>query len=120
MGFVSFLSPARIRRDPDPCIDCGKCAKACPSILPVDQLVQIRSMECTGCMECVAVCPAEGALALALPHRRRVPAWAAAAAIVLLFTGITGYAKYTGHWDTWVPEAVYFRLVPQANELQHP
>lgn len=120
MGFASLLSPARIRRDPQPCIDCGKCAKACPSLLPVDKLVQIRSLECTACLECVAVCPAEGALALSLPQRRRIPAWAAAAAIILLFTGTCGYAKYMGYWNTWVPEAVYFRLVPHANQFQHP
>ena len=42
------------------CIDCAKCAKACPASLPVDKLVQIRSAECTGCLECVAVCPAQG------------------------------------------------------------
>jgi polyferredoxin len=120
MGLASFASPARIRRNPDPCIDCGKCAKACPAILPVDKLVQIRSIECTGCLECVAVCPAEGALALALPKRRPIPAWATAAAVVLLFAGTCGYAKYMGYWNTWVPEAVYLRLVPHANDFQHP
>jgi polyferredoxin len=120
MGVASAVSPAKIRRDPDPCIDCGKCAKACPAILPVDKLVQIRSIECTGCVACVAVCPAEGALAFSLPQRKRIPGWAAAATVVLLFTSTWGYAKYMGYWDTWVPEAVYFQLVPRANEFQHP
>ncbi len=70
MGIVSAFSPVKIRRDAQACIDCGKCNKACPSQLPVDRLVQIRSVECTGCMECVAVCPAENALQLSLPPRR--------------------------------------------------
>jgi polyferredoxin len=120
MGFASLLSPARIRRNPDPCIDCGKCTKACPATLPVDKLVQIRSIECTGCLECVAVCPAEGALALSLPRQRRIPGWAMAATVVVLFTGTCAYAKYMGYWDTLVPEAVYLRLVPHANDFQHP
>src|ERR1039457_1520366 len=71
MGIVSALSPVKIRRDAEACIDCGKCNKACPSQLPVDRLVQIRSVECTGCMECVAVCPAENALQMALLPRAK-------------------------------------------------
>jgi polyferredoxin len=73
MGLASMASPLRIRRDPDLCIDCAKCAKACPSALPVDRLVTIRSAECTACLQCVADCPAAGALFLAGP-RKRVPA----------------------------------------------
>jgi polyferredoxin len=69
MGIVSVFSPVKIRRDAQACIDCGKCNKACPSQLPVNRLIQIRSVECTGCMECVAVCPAENALQLSLPPR---------------------------------------------------
>jgi polyferredoxin len=57
LGLTSWLSPTRIRRNTETCIDCAKCAKACPSALPVDKLLQVRSVECTGCLECVAVCP---------------------------------------------------------------
>src|SRR5215472_10468538 len=56
LGIVSFFSPLRIRRSEQACIDCAKCAKVCPSNLPVDKLVSIKSAECTGCLECVAVC----------------------------------------------------------------
>src|ERR1039458_4560996 len=66
LGITSFFSPARIRRNPETRIDCEKCAQACPSALPVDQLVTIKSAECTGCLECVAVCPAKDALSLSL------------------------------------------------------
>ena len=31
LGLTSLLSPLRIRREPAACIDCAKCAKACPS-----------------------------------------------------------------------------------------
>lgn len=121
MGLTSLFSPVRIRREDSACIDCAKCAKACPSSLPVDKLVTIKSAECTACMECVAVCPAEGALSLTtmLP-RRKVPAWAVAAAIAVLFLGIAGYAQLTGHWKTDVPQEIYFDLVPRAQELGHP
>jgi polyferredoxin len=120
MGLVSMLSPVRIRRNEPACIDCAKCAKACPSALPVDKLVQIRSAECTGCLECVAVCPAKDALIIAAPARKSLPAWSLAAAIAILFFGLVGYAKISGHWDTRLPQQVYFQLVPQARQAQHP
>jgi polyferredoxin len=120
MGLAGLASPLRIRRQTTVCIDCAKCAKACPAGLPVDRLVQIASAECTGCMECVAVCPAEGALMLAAPKRRRVPAWAVAAGLAAIFFGICGYAQWTGHWATDLPSRVYFDLVPRANDFSHP
>ena len=124
LGLVSLLGPARITRNPGTCIDCAKCAKACPSALPVDKLVQIRSAECTGCLECVAVCPAKDTLAMSLPagwrKRRAIPAWSMAAGIAILFFGLVGYAKFAGHWNTDLPKQVYLQLVPNASEQQHP
>jgi polyferredoxin len=120
MGLVSLISPAKIRREAEPCIDCGKCAKACPQSLPVDKLVVIRSAECTNCLECVAICPASGALHLALPGRRRVEPWAVAAVIAVLFFGIVGYAKLSGHWKTNIAREVYMELVPSADHESHP
>ena len=120
MGLTALLSPLRIRREASLCIDCAKCAKACPAVLPVDKLVQIQSAECMACMQCVAVCPAEGALQIALPKKRRVPAWAIAAAMGVLFLGIVGYAQHAGYWRTDLPSRVLFDLVPRAQEFTHP
>lgn len=129
LGIVSLFSPLRIRREEEACIDCAKCARACPSSLPVGKLASIRSAECTGCLECVAICPAEGALAMSLPkvlspreypHHRRVPNWVFALGIVTLFLGIVGYAKITGHWQSNISAVTYQKLVPRANEALHP
>jgi polyferredoxin len=127
LGLMSWLSPTRIRRNAETCIDCAKCAKACPSGLPVDKLVQIRSVECTGCLECVAVCPAQNALTMSLPNLiapktkpAALPAWAMAAGIAILFVGVAGFAKATGHWDSAIPATVYERLVPNADQAAHP
>jgi polyferredoxin len=126
LGMASLLSPLRIRRSAGACIDCAKCAKVCPSALPVDKLLTIKSAECTGCLECVAVCPSEDALQLALPRwtrtprNGRLPAWAMAAGIALLFAGIVGYAKTAGYWNGDVPDYVYRQLVPHSNEVDHP
>ncbi len=120
MGLAALASPLRIRREASLCIDCAKCAKACPALLPVDKLVSIRSAECTGCLECVAVCPAEGALWMSAPRQRPVPAWMIASATAALFLGICGYARWAGYWHTDLPERLYFDLIPHAREFTHP
>ena len=138
MGIVSALSPVKIRRDADACIDCGKCNKACPSHLPVDQLVQIRSVECTACMECVAVCPADNALQFSLIPRASAPAetqepntiaarwrgrtlqpWKVAAMLAIVFLGLVGAARLTGHWQTNLSREIYMELVPNADQYEH-
>ncbi len=138
MGIVSALSPTKIRRDAEACIECGKCNKACPAHLPVDRLVQIRSVECTACLECVAVCAAENALQLSLAPRKMgstedPPAIAAAArwrrrtlrprtvaaVLALVFFGLIGAARITGHWQTNISREIYMELVPNAENFDH-
>jgi polyferredoxin len=131
MGLVSLLSPVKIRRDTEACIDCAKCARACPAGLAVDKLVQIRSVECTACMECIASCPAENALQFSLAPRKSVTLkerWtrralgplAVAGIIAYVFLGFVLYARATNHWQTAIPRSVYMHLVPRANQLTHP
>ena len=126
LGLTALASPLKIRRSAAACIDCAKCARACPSNLAVDTLVTIKSAECTACLECVAVCPADSALQMSLPEivkfprNGRVPAWAVAAGIAALFFGIIGYAKTSGAWTTHVPAQIYQQLVPHANQARHP
>ncbi|HUL57703.1 MAG TPA: 4Fe-4S binding protein [Anaeromyxobacteraceae bacterium] len=119
-GLVSWPSPVRIRRDPATCIDCAKCAKACPSLLAVDVKRSIASPECTGCLECVAVCPVKDALAMSVARRGRLSAGALAAGIAVVFLGLAGLARLTGHWHTEVDPRVYSELIPRAGELGHP
>lgn len=131
MGLASLLSPVKIRRDEQACIDCSKCSKACPAGLAVDKLVQIRTVECTACMACVSVCPAQDALQFALPPRKAPTAalrWqfrtmtplAVTAVLAYFFFGVVLLARATNHWQTNLPEQVYMHLVPHVNQLTHP
>ncbi len=119
LGLFSMLSPMRIKRQPSSCIDCGKCARECPSLLPVDKLITIKSAECTACLICIAECPVADALELSVA-RRPVPAWAMASAVAAIFIGTCACAQWSGYWHTNLPEAVYMRYVPQAADLEHP
>jgi polyferredoxin len=123
LGIVALVSPARIRRNADLCIDCAKCAKACPAGLPVDTALSIRSAECTACMSCVAVCPAVGALDLTCGTGRRhafLSPWTVAAIVVAIFVGTVSYAQWRGYWETNLSDALYFELVPAASSFEHP
>ncbi len=130
LGLASLLSPLKIRRDSEACIDCGKCARVCPAHLKVDQLAQIRSVECSACMACIAACPVENGLQFALPPRKAPLAerWrgriasprAVAALLAILFLGSVLFARMTGHWRTNLPREIYAQLVPHANEVTHP
>lgn len=120
MGLAALLSPLRIVRNPVSCIDCGKCATACSSFIPVDTLRQVHTAECTACLQCVSACPVDHALELR-PRgtSRRLTAGWIATGLVLLFCLVVGYAKVTGTWDGGVPETMLRRLVPMAGAIRH-
>jgi len=65
-GLVSKLSPFYLKRESEACKACAICTKACPMGLPVHTATTIKSVDCVGCLECVDVCPREGALELKL------------------------------------------------------
>ena len=59
LGLFSWFSPSRITRQADACVSCSMCDKACPARLTVSSMDAVRSPECTGCLDCVAVCPVD-------------------------------------------------------------
>jgi polyferredoxin len=130
-SLAALFSPITIRRDAEACIECGKCSKACPQNLPVDRLIQVRSVECTACMECVSSCATQNALQFALPPRsaqtpaqrwqgRTLQPLAAVVILAALFFGGVSLARITQHWQTNVPDDVYRQLVPHVDEAGHP
>ena len=65
-GLVGLLSPVQLRRESDACKSCALCSRSCPMGLEVDTATKITSPDCIGCLECIDVCPREGALELKL------------------------------------------------------
>ena len=70
LGLFARLSPLKVDRDAESCIDCGLCDKACMARLPVSDSEVVRSVECTGCLDCVAVCPVDDAIGVSVRSRR--------------------------------------------------
>lgn len=120
LGLVALVSPTRIRRDAETCIDCAKCAKACPAGLPVDRLASVRSAECTTCLLCVTACPSKAALGCTVAGGRTLSGPMVAAGVAGIFLLVVGVAMVSGHWHTVVPDEVLFRLIPNASRFGHP
>lgn len=60
LGKLLRVPQLHVAANPESCINCGKCVKACPMSLDVQMLLQegrIDDAECILCAECVDVCP---------------------------------------------------------------
>jgi polyferredoxin len=119
LGIVGVLSPFRITRNASTCIDCAKCAKACPAAIKVDQVARVLSDECTSCMACVDACPVAATLELKMSRRARFAVRPAqvAAGITLLFMAITGAAMLAGRWQTSISESEFNARI---NDIRNP
>jgi polyferredoxin len=112
LGFFSWMSPARVKRDPVSCIDCGLCDRVCMARLPVSKSIDVLSPECTGCLDCVAVCPIKDALGIHVARRRWEVRHYAAAVLLLFLTGYFG-ARAFGLWENRIGDAEYIHHIHQ-------
>jgi polyferredoxin len=102
-ALVGLISPTRIKRNIPSCIECGKCAKACPASLPVNLLLSVHSDECSLCLECVESCPVPNTLGVNLVFSRRrvrplILAWWIVGIVLLAVV----FGKCSGHWQSSV------------------
>ena len=121
LGLVGFLSPNKIKRNAASCIDCGLCAKACPSFIKVDKVNTVRSDECTSCLSCVDACPVADTLEVKnIFGQKKVSKKIIAAGVILIFIAITGVGMLTGHWHNKVSKEEYLIIHKQLNSIGHP
>ena len=118
LGLFSWMSPVQIRRTAESCIDCSLCDEACMARLPISKLAVVRSVECTGCVDCLAVCPVKSTLELAAgPKRMKIPTHAAA--VVLLFLLGTVAARMTGQWHNDISDQEYVQRFQEMNQPEY-
>ena len=124
LGLFSLFSPFKIHRNIESCIDCGKCAKNCPSRIPVDKLIKVKTIECTGCMTCVESCPVSSTLSFSLQSpAKKYPIALSGIIMSILILSILfitiGFAVYAGVWESPVPDSYWFHIIPNAKMVGH-
>ena len=121
LGLIGFLSPNKIKRNVTSCIDCGLCAKACPSFIKVDKVKTVISDECTSCLNCVDVCPVADTLEVkSIFKEKKVPKKVIAFGVVLIFISVTGLGMLTGHWHNNISKEEYITIHKNLNAIGHP
>lgn len=121
LGLFSWISPVKVRRNAQSCIDCAKCDKICPVRLPIMAKQQIISVECTGCMECVEICPVKDTLEIGTSTSKLSPKRMAIGIVTLFLLFVIG-ARIFGAWQTSVADEEYRYHISRLNapEYGHP
>jgi len=121
LGITSLISPLKIHRVDSTCIDCGKCADACPSLLPVDRLDTVNSAECATCYSCVEVCPIKETLKFSISSRSKGLSQRQYGFLLLVvYFGITGVAMLAGLWQNSISSCEYIQLFMHIEGITHP
>ncbi|WP_415713134.1 4Fe-4S binding protein [Maridesulfovibrio sp.] len=104
LGILAKISPVAIKRDPEKCISCGKCNKACPGGIEVDLKQTVNSAECIGCTQCIDACPVEDCLNVTdRLSRIKLPWYIIAAGSLVILLVYYAAARFTNHWDSPYP-----------------
>lgn len=116
LGIASYLSPFKVRRDDDKCINCKACTKSCPMQIKVHKEEAVTSAECFGCMSCVSHCPEDGALEMTYKPGKRIHVLKRplvfAVALFAVFYAIVGAGMALGVYKSRLPVDEYQEAVP--------
>lgn len=122
LGVLSWLSPFKIRRENENCIDCKKCREACPSDIEVYNKESIFTVNCIGCRECTKNETAVQQHCLKMISKTRYYGkyenlLSIAAPLIFLLIFIIAYL--TGHWNSTVSNEEYARFLNSIRSLSH-
>jgi polyferredoxin len=87
-GIVGKISPFKVVRNQEKCIDCNHCTRECPVNIDVAKSKEVTTAECINCQTCVLHCPAAGALELKEGKQAVRPLTAIVMIVALFFVPI--------------------------------
>lgn len=116
LGFISFMSIGKIKRNSSHCTDCGKCEKKCPGLIKIRQKSMINSSECVACMDCVEICPEKQAIGFyILSGRFSLSPTLLSIIFILMFVVGISLAKISGNWHNEISKQEYLYYFVQSN-----
>lgn len=98
-GIISKISPNKITRDENACVNCGLCNKNCPANIKVSEMKTIKSAECLNCQSCILSCPMKDTLKFKFFGKGIAPL-AVIIIVVSIFFGGIGITKLTNVYQT--------------------
>ncbi|WP_428457629.1 4Fe-4S binding protein [Photobacterium makurazakiensis] len=117
LGLVSFVSPFKIRREKNHCLNgcgdmnCDKCTRACPSNIIIHTATQIRTDECQACMRCVSACPKKEALGFKARNGWQLSSKQLMITVFIIMFGIPLLAFASGFWHSQTSNEIRIQLI---------
>lgn len=125
LGLTSFVSPFKIRRDKQHCLNeqggrqCDKCTRACPSNIIIHTAKQIRTDECQACMRCISACPKKQALGFKTRRGKTLSSKQLLIVLLLIMFGIPLIAFASGFWHSQTTNEIRMQLIPLMNYIHY-
>jgi polyferredoxin len=108
LGMLSWLSPFKITRRKETCVDCVLCTKVCPAHINVHKAERVWSDECMSCLKCVEICPVKETLEMKSSFSKKPISNIVFGSLVIgVFVAITGLAMASGHWQNRIGNKEY-------------
>ena len=123
LGIISFLSPFKIKRDRDRCINCKQCQDYCPADIDIYNKKTVFAPNCIGCKDCTTTSTALKQHCLKaiksdiLDKKHKDKLSLIAVSIFLLCFAV---AYITGNWNSQVTNEEYAHLLNMIDKLAHP
>lgn len=57
LNIISLISPMKIKRDENKCVNCSACNRNCPMNVEIMRVKSIKDPECINCLTCITNCP---------------------------------------------------------------